>query len=90
MTGMRFYDKEKKAVKTVFVNNRGDSWENMGHLSKGKTVFRGSGANEQGEVTSSVGIDVRIDADTYHFTNIRIGADGQVRTNPVRIHKRIK
>ena len=90
MTGMRFYDKEKKAVKTVFVNNRGDSWENMGHLSKGKTVFRGSGVNEQGEVTSSVGIDVRIDADTYHFTNIRIGADGQVRTNPVRIHKRIK
>ena len=90
MTGMRFYDKEKKAVKTFGVNNRGDSWENMGHLSDGKTVFRGSGVNGQGEVTSSVGIDVRIDADTYHFTSILIGADGQARTNPVRIHKRIK
>jgi hypothetical protein len=87
---MRFYDKEKKAVKTFGVNNRGDSWENMGHLSDGKTVFRGSGVNGQGEVTSSVGIDVRIDADTYHFTSILIGADGQATTNPVRVHKRIK
>ncbi|MDG1890466.1 MAG: hypothetical protein P8L18_04065 [Verrucomicrobiota bacterium] len=89
-TGMRFYDEEKNAIKTFFVNSRGESWENMGHLSEGKTVFRGSGVNAKGEVTSSVGIDVRVDDDTYHFTNIRIGAEGQARTNPVRVHKRIK
>ena len=36
--GMRFYDKQEKTVRTVFLNSKGDYWENKGSLFKDKTI----------------------------------------------------
>ena len=87
--GMRFYDKKEKTVRTVFLNSKGDYWENKGSLFKDKTIFRAESLNEDGEIESHVGMDIRRDDETYTFIRIQIDAQGRVNQMPSTEHKRI-
>ena len=87
--GMRFYDKQEKTVRTVFLNSKGDYWENKGSLFKDKTIFRAESLNENGEIESHVGMDIRRNEDTYTFIRIQIDAQGRVNQLPSTEHKRI-
>ena len=87
--GMRFYDKKEKTVRTVFLNSKGDYWENKGSLFKDKTIFRAESLNEDGEIESHVGMDIRRDEETYTFIRIQIDAQGRVNQLPSTEHKRI-
>jgi len=87
--GMRFYDQKEKTVRTLFLNSKGDYWENKGSLFKDKTIFRAESLNENGEVESHVGMDIRRDEETYTFIRIQIDAQGRVNQLPSTEHKRI-
>ena len=87
--GMRFYDNKEKTVRTIFLNSKGDFWQNKGSLFKDKTIFRAESLNEDGEIESHVGMDIRRDEDTYTLIRIQIDAQGRVNQLPSTEHKRI-
>jgi len=90
MKGLRYYDKKRHAVVSVFTDTDGDQFDQIGSLSDGKTEFRDTFADEKGAVITSIGVDQRIDADTYHQFSIKVGANGEIEKRPAWVHKRVK
>jgi hypothetical protein len=58
-------------------------------LFKDKTIFRTESLNEDGEIESHVGMDIRRDDENYTFIRIQIDAQGRVNQLPSTEHKRI-
>ena len=87
--GMRFFDKKQKTVRTLYINNQGEYWENKGSLFSEKTVFRSERITEEGFLESHIGIDIQRDKNTYTFIQIQIDYQGRVTQLPSTEHKRI-